>query len=936
MFAFKQNKLVCSRPWLCLAVVLAAFLIPAVVMAQDTPKELHMKAGVALDQGDYEAAIPALSALIQMLGDSKTPAVVSGLEMVYFNLGMCNFLTGNFADAVGAFNEYIKKYRQGLRLKDASIYRADALRFQGANAEALKAYAEALKVHGSGLSLDWKTDVFCSMAKCNLYEEKWKEASLFLEQIVVMAPDFMRRNWAASLLVASYLKNRDLDKAYKMNGYLLHPRSYASRSVYLNITAMETGDELFADEKCRAALWIYRMVYPRHILQENCLAYRETLLRRIESLRKMKDKMRELLGAQESLGEVEQEIELIENLGDYGSELIYRIGRCYQSVNRHREARDIFYHIYQDPGATNNAEECLYLAFSSAAQVQPVERALEIGEEYMENYPGDEHYGDVSLNCGQIRASLQDWTGAIGTLTNALVVMPQHPYVAECMFLIGYAYFMEEQFEDSIKWMLDLNGKYPENDRFVDATYWLGMANMFDRKYEEAEPYFNRIVTEYPDAQYAEDACFRSAACDFGLSLFKKAEPKFLVFLERYPASKLRGEAYLNLGDIAGALARLPQAVERYRKVADDPNINIELYNYAMFRCGEIMLELKNYDAAIKHFEDYIQRNREGSNIPMAIYWVGNALWQKDQPADALAYYQRAIEQFGKDRLELGIDLILEEWVGRSRSAPSEVARKGWREMLELYKQAMAANERTLALRIARILRYDPSADEAARADLTRAILQEANIEPASAGILDLIEEEALKAGNRDLAIRAAHKLVADFAETDYALNARMFIARDALQRQDDQEALLQLSVVRDIFVASMESGEARLLLGEIYLRQKDYQEADLAYREITEYREWKKMWPAAIFGRAEVLSAQKKYKEASAFYERLYVLYSGHSDWAARAYLRRAQCLDRLFERQKAVEVLEEMIAQPELQATPEMEEARQLLANFKRQVAE
>jgi len=848
---------------------------------------------------------------------------------------MSYFLTGSFAETETTFDAYTKKYRQGVHAKEVAVYRAEALRFQDNTGAALKAYAEALKKYD--FNADWTTDIYCSMAKCHLSEDRWKEASKFLERIVQDAPDFLRRNWAASILVASYLKNMELDKAYKMTGYLLHPNSFAARSVYLNMTALEAGDLLFEDERSRNALWVYRIIYPKDVLQANCENYRDYLTQRIEYLRKLNSsyKMRELLRTQENLGEVEQELKAIAEVKDYDSELFYRIARSYQSINRNREARDLFYYLYQDAAATNRVEECLYLSFSSAAQVHPQDRALEIGDEYMTRYPAGEYYGDVTLNCGQIYSSRQDWPNTITTLTNALVVMTNHPYVAECMFIIGYAYFMEEQFTNSVKWLTNLNTQYPGNDRLADATYWLGMANMFDKKYKEAEIFFNQIIAEHPDSQYVEDSCFRSATCDFGLSLFAKAEPKFLAFLDRYPQSKLRGEAYLSLGDIAGVMTVLPQAVKRYQMAGDDPGLNIELYNYAMFRCGEILMELKEYDDAISHFEAYIERNRPESNIPMAIYWVGNAYWEKGQQEAALAYYRRAIEKFGKDRKELGIDLILEEWVGRTRTAGKEIAKSCWRDMNNLRRDAVSKNEKTLALRIDRILLYDPDADEAARAKLTKSILQDTNIEVASAGILELMQEEAPKAGNRDLAIKAANKLVADFTETDYALRARMLIAKDAIRREDDDAAIMHLTVVREIFAASLEAGDARLLLGKLYLKQGDYAEADRAYKEVTESKDWKKLWPEALFGRAEVLRAQKKYREASAFYERIYVMYSGHTDWTAKAYLKRAACLELIFERQKAIEVLEEMIAQPAFQTKPEMAEARKLCEKLKKQTS-
>lgn len=55
--------------------------------------------------------------------------------------------------------------------------------------------------------------------------------------------------------------------------------------------------------------------------------------------------------------------------------------------------------------------------------------------------------------------------------------------------------------------------------------------------------------------------------------------------------------------------------------------------------------------------------------------------------------------------------------------------------------------------------------------------------------------------------------------------------------------------------------------------------------------------------------------------------MYAHYAQWAAKAYVRRAECLKRSYQPGKAREVLEEMIKQPGLGKLPEMDQARQML---------
>ena len=119
---------------------------------------------------------------------------------------------------------------------------------------------------------------------------------------------------------------------------------------------------------------------------------------------------------------------------------------------------------------------------------------------------------------------------------------------------------------------------------------------------------------------------------------------------------------------------------------------------------------------------------------------------------------------------------------------------------------------------------------------------------------------------------------------------------------------------------------------GAAAYRNRQFDEADKCFNDLLSVKEWRgPLWPAALYGRGEVARLRGKPAEACAYYERIYVMYSNFADWTAKAYVQRAGCLLRLHEQRKAEDMLGEMLAKPELAATPEAEQAREMLKKIK-----
>lgn len=926
--------------WTSLVLALAA--VPA--RAQMTINELRQSANAKLAQGDFSGAIPDLEEYIAILKDSKRDDDKARLEFMRFSLGVCHFFTGDFSGAEKSFKEFIKLYPRGNKIESAWLYLGDAQRFQEKNKEAIKTYTESLRVNRN--TLDQKADLYIGTARAYLVEDDWESAIPALREAYRCSPDMLRRSWAATLLATAYLKTVDLENLYPLVPALLSKNSFAERSIAFNMAALEAGDALFAEERYREAMWVHRLVFPHDVIIARSEEYLEKLRGEAEFLRRRDaGNLRQLMRLQETMGELESQLEAVDGIENYDIELEYRISRGYMEHIRYREAYELFMDL-ADMDDKNLSEECLFMAFQCATHVLPWDTAYTTGEKYMEKYPGGEWFDGLTLVMGQMYAKEEKWEKVVSHLTEALAIRGKdekgayaHQQAADCTFLLGYANFMLENFEEAQRHYSLILSAWPQHELRPSAEYWLGMSYLFDTKYTEAAPHFEAVTKGYPDTIYAEDAAFRRGVCAYGDSLFDESEALLDEFAAKYPKSKLLGEATMMRGDIAGALGYVDDAVKFYRMAMESPDLNIEHYNHSAFQAGQILTDAEKWQDAETHFLSYISNAREGSNIPLATYWVGKCVLSLRGEEAALDYYRQSMLTLGRDRAAIGVDMILDEWIGLTRKMDPDRVKTAWNGLQQSLRTANEKQDRTTALRLYRMLMHMPTLSQEDKDKLLGRILDPANLGDASPAVLTYILDTAKERGQHDLAKQAAERLISDFPETDYALDARMALADYAIQATKEFErgseaerdalstAIRHLDVIRAVYATQPEAGQALMLLGGLYTERGDFKKADEAYTDVLGVKEWRPMWAEALYGRGFCAMQNREYMKACAYFERIYLMYSGYRSWSAKAYLRRAECLSRMGDSGKARETLDAMVADPSFEGMDELAEAKAML---------
>ena len=914
------------------------------VAAQETINAMRDAARKHFSTGEFADALPYLEQLIEIQGVSKDSHTISMLETVYWNAAMCKFFTGDFSGAKTSYERYNGKYRHGIHVHESFVYIGDCLRYSNNPKQAITQYETALK--NFAYPPDIKTDIYASIARCHLAQDDWPSAVSPLQKALATAPDYLRRNRAATLLATAYLKTLDLEEIYKTVPFLLTRDSLASRSIAFNMAALEAGDRLFGDERYREAFWIHRLVYPYDEILMRTESYIEQIKAMIAQTQRYAVEPRRLMRLNEWLADAEGELQqLQENVENYDSELMFRIARGYMESKRYREACELFLRM-NAVGGDERAEESLYLAFFCAVQLKPYTRAYAIGGKYMEDYPSGEWYDGLTLIMGQLMASEKDWPAVIRHFSKVLQSHPDHQSAAECLYLLGYAHFMVEEFEQCRARFMEIRTRYPECDLMPDALYWCAMGFIFDGDFEAGEKDFTTLIEKHPDCRYIPDAVYRRGVCSYALGQYDLAEERLAGFVRDYPTSELIAEAEMTRGDIAGAVGRLPEAVAFYQKAmnVETNELNIEQYNHCAFQAGEILFDDEKYAELRDHFTRYIRRNREESNIPLAVYWIGRAMLQQGDRAGALRFYRDATLRFGRDRMQVGVDMILDEWIAASRKCTPAESKAVWEDIDYVIRNARNAGDKVSALRFERLNLFRPDVTESEKSRILDGLCQFENLTNASPAVLETMLDTAKLRGQTNFAIRVANQIITDFTETDYALDARALLADVALAQANGEPkgsqraeklyagAIRNLTVIREVYASSPEAAEALLKLGEIYTKQGKTADADACYREVLGVRDWRPHWPRALLGRGACAEKKGEWIKAAAYYERIYVMYSGYREMAARAYLARAQCLRRGYETKKAIETLRAMLANEDFRSFPEYAEAENLLSTLGR----
>ncbi|MEX1117252.1 MAG: tetratricopeptide repeat protein [Terrimicrobiaceae bacterium] len=911
---------------------MACLLLAVSARAQDSPSldnvptaQLRGQIEMLLATKRYGELIVPLQEYVKRLEEKPDPAQTDELERLSYSLAYCYFSEGREAESSPLFQKYLEKFseknptRTGLALDILSA----SLFGQGRYEEATPLFERILARKFT--TPERAREVRSTLVDCYVLPGNWKKAIPFLENAITDKSDLDFFGQCVVYLSQGYIETDRVEKVFELLPDLEQSGSVARYSVRFNLAVLQGADKLFQQGRVDLALPLFLIVAPKPLVETWLGEQTDIAKGRREAAKALASEAgaASIVAANERLRRLEDEAKLLAQTKSYDEELRHRIAQAYFHQSRTWEALWVYESIMEDFPESQYGEDAAYAGFALAASLGLLERASDFGAQYLEQYPEGKFYDDVANQLAQIYVEMRRFPDVVEVARSILDKRPDSLFADRLLFLSGFSLFQEEKFEEAFAMFSELRTRYPQSEMVAEADYWKAMTLLFRSDYPQALESFKAVASAFPETIVGIDSKFRAAVCLYALENYGEAKAALEAFVKEHPRSPQVAEAQVLLGDIAGADGRLDDALAHYARV-ESLTLNQGQIDYAALQTARVLETQEKFPEMEAALRAYLERYGTTGMYAEAIYRIGFAQKAQNKPADLLETYRSAIAQYGNDRQAIGIDLILRDYLKEftqlNGHPPEEEARA---ELARARVQNLPALALRWQMAMDRI-HSDFGVGQKVKLELKPELLDEAS--PAT---MIWIGRLAIDEGNKPLAQEAYERAIKEFPDSEWNEEALLSLARFARDEQDFETANIHYARLRELFPSSESAALAMEEQAQMLITEKKYREAIALLELILEVKEWRgEIWARTLFQIGKAKLGMGETAEAFAYFQRVYVLYAGYKEWAAKAYLESANCLKILGKSPERVATLREFVSKDAFKGLPEFAQAGELLA--------
>jgi TolA-binding protein len=934
----------------CVFLFLATFMVGA-VFAQDYRSmgisDVVGSADLFLQRGDYANAIEPLEEVISRTRKLTDPLGMETLQSCRFQLARSFFRTGDTASGM----EVLEKYLENEPRKQERM----ALRMMAKGFNETEKWDQIEKVAGRLLGLpDLEPEDILNanllLGQSRFKQEKWEACVEPLTYATNHSKEERVRGLTQIMLVRALVESGNWRELYAWIPRLY--RTDAKYDITLNLTLMKAGKARFESDDYLNALQLYRWVLPREALDNFATERISTLSKELAADVKIGIKESDRIERQKDIDDIKQAMDVLDKLPAYEDEVAFRIGQIYAEVKRYWEGYVLFDKLYKQDRASDIGEASMLQSVLILYDVLEIERAEERIIRYLDERPKGQYARtllSIMMRDNLVKENLQKVIG----LSKYLDTLPETTDSNELLlgadlhYMMAFGCFQNKDFGLAGKHFGVVVEKFPNSPKSADSLYYRGMANMLQGLYQKAKDDFALYQKKNENGEYYPSTMYRMAVCEFGLENIPLAEAGFTKFISTYPDSGLVSDAYSMRGDIEAAKDgnddpstpdvneydphTLDRALADYRKAIDKAQLPQQA-SYAAFKAAEVYkLEFK-WQEIVELMNYYLGLWEGKADVAQAVFWVGQSQIELGQVDEAVTAYREAIETYGNEVAQEGVDKIVLELVTIAEQHLAEEDREDLLVRLRLKLTSLESGSEVLKLRLKVALAMLKGKE--ARAALGAELLSAGQALSVTTPIsLAVMCDAAVTAGDGEQMGRLFDYFTANFEESDeiwYAFRAKTY----QLLAEKNLSAVLEIiDEVQGLFGADVFMAWAQIIKAETLYEMKKYKEADEAYNMIMGVSDWRgPTFAKAMFGRGQSHVKLDDYATAHSLFQRVYLLFRGYDEgkWAAMGYMNAADCLLKLGREADAVNTWNAMLEDEYVNTLPEAETAREMLKKY------
>ncbi len=846
-----------------------------------------------LASGLFKEAAGHLQEILVRLESLTDAESVSARASCLYQLGECQLRSADFSGATESFKKFITEFP-----RDEQV---PAARFM---------VLESLARQNDRIQMEaWLTELRNSGAFDGLMQ--------FLSDKNNAA---FRRNSVLALMTG-YAEQGDLGN---LRLFLPFSDEQGLADAGFNVALMEGGDRAFEAGDYPRAITLFRMV---RFKGELVPVYKKQVAQLEEELAKplpwvpLKEQARQREDWQAEQTRLEGLTQTLQffNENGYDQELMVRMAQSYDAMKRYRIALAVYRQVYTEFPEHRLAEQSRASAFQSLMALNAQEEALVAGREYMERYPQGRFEDEVAVSLMQLYLSRSELPASAELGQRLLAALPNRRLADQITYLLGITSLQQQNWKEASSLFANVMTKWPQSDFVQDADYWSGMCRIFEGRFAAAVAIFKNYLNNktYDPARFRAECTYRLGVAQYGAEDFVGAESTLKEFLVLYFESPLVSEAYSMLGDLRGSDGDLDLALTMYQKAIETAT-DVDQDSYAVFQSARAYELQQRYAETITLVKAYMARQGTKAQLAEAALWIGKSCKAQGDHRQALEIYLKTLTDFGNNPSVNGVDQVMVQLLEDLKDRPADEISFATAHLTAGVESARQKNERPLELRFVALLARIAGQDGRERYMAT--LRNETNLDLFSPLPLILLAEDSLVRGDVEMPERIAEKFKARFSESELLIDLYNLEAAACLSAKKYDRTIALTDEIIARFDTDPRVGLSRKLQADAFRLSGNLTKAVETYQKIFSTRAGLgSLAPETLYWIGVCKRDQGEIEKAFAFFQRVYVLYKSHPEWAAKAYEASIDCLQKLGRTAEVVQTWKEMVETPSIRNTPE-----------------
>ncbi|MFO7940060.1 MAG: tetratricopeptide repeat protein [Bacteroidales bacterium] len=213
------------------------------------------------------------------------------------------------------------------------------------------------------------------------------------------------------------------------------------------------------------------------------------------------------------------------------------------------------------------------------------------------------------------------------------------------MFQRGFALGLLKRPEKKKASMEQLLAEFPDSKYYDDALFEIGKTLMENQQEKQAKDYYERLVTEFPSSSYVKKSLVQLGLIYYNSSENQQALDYYKQVVAEYPGTNEAKNALTGIKNIYVDMNDVDSYFAYVNGLGDFADVSVAEQDSLTYIAAEKLYMKGDCEQSSQDLRKYIQRFGDGNFILSAHYYLADCLERQENKEEALTYYQFVIEK---------------------------------------------------------------------------------------------------------------------------------------------------------------------------------------------------------------------------------------------------------------------------------------------------